>query len=329
MIDAVRLAYAGISARSAAPPGGLSIAAVGSGWVGYDDQYRPHLLLQHNPGDDELPDPLDAVGITTRPLVVDGGIRQLTDVCCLAPGLGEVFDHFVAAVLEHVTDDSSTSRALIDVLQTWRRFLHITPDRHLGRSQLAGVLGELLVVLDLTRIRADAGVRCWTGADRARHDFRSATRAVEVKVILAAAGHVVSIHGVEQLAAPQPGDLHLHLVRLEAVPGGGHSVASLVEDILDAGAAADDLYRRLADAGIAADQVPATRSVTFDIRERLTIPVDDKTPRIVPASFTTGHTAPGVSEVVYRTDLAGQLHRRLDVGQWTTLLHQLAAGTGL
>ncbi len=149
MIEAIRLAYAGIAAGSVAvPPGGLSITAIGGvtgRWVAIDDQYRPHLLLEYS-GSDAAPARLESVDIGLRPLVIDGRIRDVIDVTCLVPALAEVFEQFVAAVLQRfeADPDESAAAVLTSVLQTWRRFLHPSATVRLGRDRLAAIFGELL-----------------------------------------------------------------------------------------------------------------------------------------------------------------------------------------
>ena len=91
------------------------------------------------------------------------------------------------------------------------------------------------MLLDVVRTRPPHRVECWVGPTGGRHDFRRGAIAVEVKTTRAHTSRQVTIHGEDQLDAPDGGALHLHFVRLEEVPSGGASVTSLVDDLLTVG----------------------------------------------------------------------------------------------
>ena len=296
------------------------------GWGGVYHAWNEHLILEVTDGDG-VPDSIDAVGVQLRELSVGGSIRRLLDVACRVRPLTDVFEHFAAAVIDHlVRHPSSPSAAVSTVLNTWRRFLHVSAGLQLGRDALAGLFGELLVLLDLTRTGPTAGVAAWAGADRARHDFRTADTAVEVKTTLADTGAVVAVHGLNQLDEPNGGSLHLHFVRLELVAGAGQAVADLVEEILAAGAPPAELYASLDNFGLPVDQIGATSRTTFVVRERATMKVGGGFPRLVPADLSTGQLMPGVTDVAYRINLSHSLPGRIDDTQYRELLAGITAG---
>ena len=222
MIDAVRLAFAALTATGVVPPEGTletaPVDGVPGAWVAVDHAWNEHLILEVTDGHD-VPDSINAVEIQLRELSVGGSVRRLIDIACRVRPLTDVFEQFAAAVIDHlVRHPPSPSAAVSTVLNTWRRFLHVSAGLQLGRDALAGLFGELLVLLDLTRTGPTAGVAAWAGADNARHDFRTADTALEVKTTLADTGAVVAVHGLNQLDEPDGGSLHLHFVRLELVP---------------------------------------------------------------------------------------------------------------
>jgi hypothetical protein len=154
--------------------------------------------------------------------------------------------------------------------------------------------------------------------------LRRARRAIEVKTTRAHTGRAVTIHGEDQLESPEGGDLHLHLVRLEEVPEGGGSVPDLVDELLAAGASAGEVFPAMAAAGVPAVDFPAAATVLFDVRERLTFPVDGQLPRIVPSTFAGGERPVGVLDVTYRIDLDHALDRALDEAAYRELTSGLA-----
>ena len=120
--------------------------------------------------------------------------------------------------------------------------------------------------------------------------------------------------------------LYLHLVRLEMVPDGGQSVSNLVDEILAAGAPAKELFHALATAGIPPAYLHGVDDVRFDVRERVTFPVDERLPRIVPASFIDGARPVGVIDMSYRIDLDHALDWAMDEASYAEVVRQLAAG---
>ena len=136
-------------------------------------------------------------------------------------------------------------------------------------------------------------VDSWVGPFGGRHDFRRGAVALEVKTTRAHTSRDVTIHGEDQLEAPEGGSLHLHFVRLEEVPSGGDTVRSVVDDLLSVGAATDRLFEALTAAGLPVSELAATDDVSFEVRERLTLPIDAQTPRImpVPSSEVRGRLA--------------------------------------
>ena len=152
-----------------------------------------------------------------------------------------------------------------------------------GRARLAAVFAELLVLRDVVRVDPISRVDSWVGPHGARHDFRRGQVALEVKTTRAHTSRDVTIHGEDQLEPPDNGTLHLHFVRLEEVPGTGETVQSLVDDLLSAGAPSVRLFLALAASGIPVAELSASADVAFDIRERLTLPVDADMPRVVPS----------------------------------------------
>jgi hypothetical protein len=304
LIDAVRSAYTALRTQ---PPIGpqlavLALASVAGAYAGIDELGRQHMLLEI-PAGSSLPQEISALTIGPRILVIGGIESTFLDVTCLSEGLAEVFDHFVAAVLERrATTGENPAVAVATVLERWREFL-VTGTRSPGLKKLSALFGELLVVLDVVNSAGRADIGIWVGPFGGRHDFRGGATAIEVKTTLSHTSHHVTIHGEDQLVAPEHGQLFLHFVRLEQVPGGGRSVSSLVDELLTFGVAAEALFDRLKAAGLPVAQLAATSEIGFDVREQFTVPVDDHIPKVVPSSFALGHRPQGVVDISYVIDL--------------------------
>ncbi len=329
MIDTVRLTYAAVREAAPSAKGDLKVhplAEAGSGvFLGLDSDRRSHLLINTDEAF-EGSTGIAAVTVGSRVLEIDGSTLRVLDVTCEVASLAEVFDHFVVAVAERLLSDRSSAIAsVLDVIEDWRRFL-VSAGAPPGRDRLAAAFGELLVLLDIVRKDPLRRVDAWVGPYGARHDFRRGAVALEVKTSRSHTAHVVTIHGEDQLLEPENGTLHLHFVRLEEVPEGGESLPGLVDDLLASGAGARPTFDAVAAAGVPPADFDAAASVRFDVRERLTVPVDDSTPRIVPSSFNGDARPIGVVDIVYRIDLDHVLERTLDPLAYDALIGAIATG---
>jgi hypothetical protein len=293
--------------------------------LGLDSDHRSHLLITTDEAF-EGSTGLAAVSVGSRVLEIDGVTSPMLDVTCEIASLTEVFDHFVVAVAERlVSERLSPITSVLDVIEDWRRFL-ISAGAPPARDRIAAVFGELLVLRDIVRQDPLRRVDVWVGPYGARHDFRRGGLALEVKTSRSHTAHVVTVHGEDQLLEPENGTLYLHFVRLEEVPEGGESLPGLVDDLLASGAGAGPVFDVVAAAGVPPADFCAAASVRFDVRERLTVPVDDGTPRIVPSSFKGDARPVGVVDIVYRINLDHVLERTLDPLNYDALIGAIATG---
>jgi hypothetical protein len=327
LIDDVRVALTALRSRGVPAAGDLSIVAVATredALVGLDEAGRSHLLLKLEGAPDGAPtSDVAALQIAVRPLSVGGTPSPFLDVTCLFESVTDVFEHFIAAVLDRMTVvGEEPATALHGVLEKWRQFL-VPAGGPPGRDKLAAVLGELLIVRDLAVLDPSRAIQAWVGPFGSRHDFRRANTALEVKTTQSHTSRRVTIHGEDQLEQPEEGTLYLHLVRLEHVASSGDSVASVADDLFARGVAVDAVFDALAAAGVPPAELGATAEIRFDVRERLTVPVDDATPRIIPASFAGGARPVGIVDLSYVIDLDHVVGRALTADGFDSLLHEL------
>ncbi len=247
---------------------------------------------------------------------------------CEVLELSEVFDHFVAAVMERANDrPGDLPRVVQDVLDRWRGFFSAMGAPP-PRNTLTAVVGELLLLRDVANRDAVDVLSAWVGPRGGRHDVRRGLCAVEVKTTRAHTAREVVVHGEDQLLPPDGGTLHLHLVRLEEVAGLGVCVSDLVDELISLGIPRVDLLETLADAGVPPSALPAVGGVRFDVRERSTFRVDEHMPRIVPETFVGGQRPQGVTDVTYRIDLDHVADRVLDSEGYAMLIGELTASGG-
>jgi hypothetical protein len=328
VIDEIRLAFAALGTHGKAEHQGLATLAIDSVagvYVAIDDQSRQHLLLE-TPTEVEVDSGVTTLAISTRPLLIAGRELLALDITCLFAALSEVFDHFAAAVIQRIVVASERPEsALKSVLASWKSFL-VPPSGPPGTDKIAATLGELLVVRDTVKTSGRIDIGFWSGPFGQRHDLRGGTTAMEVKTSRAHTGYRVTIHGEDQLLPPEDGELYLHFVRLESVHNGRLRLTAVVDDLLDAGVSAEQLFRALNASGLPAVDLPATDKTTFDLLERMTLRVDDQTPRIVPASFTSGQRPQGVIDITYVIDLSENKERALEDDAYNAVTVNLAGG---
>ncbi|BCP36834.1 hypothetical protein MINTMi198_22040 [Mycobacterium intracellulare M.i.198] len=327
MIDQVRLAYAALAAHGTAEHRGLvtlAIEAVEGAYAAIDEQSRQHLLLRTE-SETEIDPGVTTLAVSTHPLQIAGREILALDVTCLFASLSEVFDHFAAAVIKRMADAAEDpAHAVTSVLAGWRSFL-VPPSGPPGLDKIAATLGELLVVRDAVRNSGCVDIGFWSGPFGQRHDLRGGTTAMEVKTTRAHTGYRVTIHGEDQLLPPDNGQLYLHFVRLESVHKGHLRLAAVVDELLDAGVSAQQLFRALTASGVPAVDLPATDNTTFDVLERITLPVDDQMPRIVPASFSGGQRPQGIVDITYVIDLSHSVDCALGEDDYEAVTLSLAA----
>lgn len=326
MIDAVRLTFAALTQVPVPKHNELRVRTVDGATariqLGLDDDGRQHLLVE-SPDAPTAPSGVAAITTVHRDLRIGSDPKRYLDVSCQHRELIEVFDHFVAAIIERTRpEDADLGVVVAEVLDRWRSFFTATGAPP-PRETVTGVIGELLFMRDVAALDPADVIATWVGPRGGRHDFRRGTTAVEVKTTRSHTSRAISIHGEDQLLEPEGATLYLHFVRLEEVAGLGVSILELVDELTSHGVARVELLEVLADAGIPPAALAAVGEVRFDVRERLTFPVDDEMPRIIPATFAAGERPPGVIDISYRVDLDHVAVRALDAHTYQALLGQL------
>ena len=266
-----------------------------------------------------------AVTVGNRELETGSGRHTFVMVCCREPSLRDVFDHFLAATVDAVgaATDRHPGAVALGELARWQALFRATRQA-LGPAELAALLAELLVLAEIVERDPSHSISAWVGPSGARHDFRRAATAIEVKSTLSHTARTASINGVDQLEAPEGGSLALAWYRLEQAEDGPLSVFGVVDRVIAAGASAIELYNRLEQAGSSPSLREAHDAVRFELRESRFFGVADDFPRIVPASFTGG-VPDGVDDLRYAISLPPD-GAALTPPQVESLLRTLAGG---
>lgn len=153
-----------------------------------------------------------------------------------------VCDDVVAAILE--AEDAGEPDLLggfAGRLAAWRAFLRDQAGG-LARSELVGLMGELLVLERLRQGSAEA-LTAWTAPDDGLHDFQRGGQAIEVKTSLGAARRFTA-SSLDQFDEAGLAALHVAHVRLTERPDGDtlHDIVERIERVM-AGARERQAFR--------------------------------------------------------------------------------------
>lgn len=308
LIDEVRLKWAALLEGGPTNAGTLTIQEFESSQLktavlGMDGTGIPHLLIAA--GRDSPVPKLNTEGLhlAFRELIIEDGSDYWLDLSCPRSELFEVFEHFVVAVLQRLlAPPFDATNALFKTLEVWSQFFEQRKGA-LRVDELAPLFGELLALRDVLRESPAAGLDVWSGPAGGRHDLRNGPFAMEVKTTRAHTASTVTIHGTDQLEAPEGGELFLHFVRLELAAGGSGSVPQLIDEMVAAGHSRVALYTLIQESGLDPAQLPLAKDFRFDIRERQTFMVTDDFPKLTVSDFVRGDLPDGVVDVTYRLDL--------------------------
>jgi hypothetical protein len=270
-----------------------------------------HLLIALKAHEDELQDMQSrGVSVVTRELVVhaEAAARYLDIECRDATGHA-AFDVIGGELAESLSiGDSPPGRAVQRVLAKWRRFWGEVPKSLLSREELLGLFAELwfLSAWLVPRLGAAQAVQRWRGPFNARHDFEWSGKSVEVKATASTRGRIHVIHGVDQLAPPDSGELFLFSLRLREEAGGANSLPGLIavcrSQLESEAEALSQFETGLARAGYSPVHDDEYVKVCLRIVEEALFAVRDNFPRITPNRFVEGVPA-GVESVMYEVNL--------------------------
>ncbi|MGV9451139.1 PD-(D/E)XK motif protein [Streptomyces sp. NPDC003635] len=242
-----------------------------------------------------------------RPLEDAETYQTYADLGCLRDDLSDLFTELCADVLAEVIEvPDNPVKALYRVLDRWRSLFR-TQGPRLGPEELAGLFAEL-TVLNRLLSKDPSAHRIWRGPTGHRHDFSTASNAVEVKASTVSEGRRPRIHGLDQLEAPDGGALGLAWFRLHRTTTNGAGTR-LVESVNEALRLCDDegaLLEQLAMAGYRLADADLYEDVCFAVGEERWYRVDAGFPGLTGEALTTAGVAISVLDVEYTIDLSGE-----------------------
>lgn len=278
-----------------------------------DVEMQRHLLIPLSSSDQALHDAQSrGLSVETKELTVHGHDRaRYLDVTCHDVAGRDAFDLIGTEIADAFSRETSSPADIVRrVLAKWRRFWGQLPRQMLSREEQLGLFAELwfLSTWLVPKIGAGEATRRWRGPFGARHDFEWPGRSVEVKATSSSRGPIHRIHGIDQLAPPDNGDLLFFSLRLREEAGASNTLPSVVALCRQQIAIDDNALAQL-DTGLA--QVGYTLAHEEDyeklrlrvVEEGLFV-VNERFPRVTPDSLKAGVPA-GVERVEYEINLSG------------------------
>lgn len=216
--------------------------------------------------------------------------------------LDKVFAELVGEILHRLDTGHSPEKAVSGTISDFRELLIAAPKREVQTSDIVGLLGELVMLGKLIDISVSA-IHAWTGPSEQRHDFRRGVGAIEVKTSARSDATRVTIHGPEQLLAPDGGCLHLAHVRLERSAGGSVALEPLYRRLLDRHVDRTTLDSALKAMGCEDATSGTWNSFRAEVEGMDIYRVVDGFPRITTMSFEGSCLPHGVLGLSYEIDL--------------------------
>jgi len=268
--------------------------------LGKDGSAR--ILLPLNP-QEKLPKfPQTSALVQTELTIRSGGkLLRFLDVECGLSKLEEVFSDVVNEIFNRVKLGARSSDAYLSTLQDFRNLLVAPQTENVSHQAVLGLIGELILLEHLLQKNPNSW-NTWRGPLFDRHDFRSATNAIEVKVSGFKSKNKIIISSFEQLIEPENGSLFLYHLVLEET-NSGITVSSQTQKVLELSSSIMEIKTRLANIGCSDPHSEAWNKSAFNIEKITLYEVKKDFPRLTVDSFTNSRIPTGVEELQYTINL--------------------------
>lgn len=247
-----------------------------------------------------------------------GKQQRFLDLTCMSGELEKVFAELGDEILSRIEAGSTCADAAHSTIEEFRSLLVRPNASQIPQSQVAGLVGELLLLNRLLD-RGPAAWKCWRGPAGDRHDFAAGPHSLEVKVSLSKGRTKVTINGFDQLEEPAGGSLHLLHFELETAASGMLSVNALGKAALGKASEPENLQQLLSALGCDDVSDPSWNHIAFRLEQESLYMVTEGFPRLVPSMLAGGSSPTGISSVAYSTDLSAAEKFRVEPSEMTKI----------
>ncbi len=250
-----------------------------------------------------------------------GQMEPFLDLICVSKSLESVFSEVVGEILSRISDGVSGTLAVETTIRDFRDLLD-DRDEDIDDGKIVGLVAELLILDRLLEQSADAW-KCWRGPHGDRHDFRNGGLSLEVKASMSKAQTRIFIHGLDQLEAPEDGQLYIHHMVLEPVGRGLVDIAVLWSSIESKSSEIRPIEDAFAVLGLTRENIDRWSRLSFRLEDEKLYRVDNDFPRLVPSNLRIERN--GISDVSYAVDLAYANDSILPESYWQTVALELTS----
>ncbi|WP_426233887.1 PD-(D/E)XK motif protein [Pseudomonas sp. TWP3-2] len=261
--------------------------------------------------------------VTTSSYKISNKNTLFLDIMCLDRALDMVFSEIVEDILRRISEGFSPTKAVSASIDEFRELLKGKPREEISENVILGLVGELEIMRRLVS-HNHAASETWTGPFQLRHDFRQGNHALEVKTSRRSDATRIYVTGVDQLAAPVGGTLHLAHMRLECVKGGELSVGMIYDSLLKVGVNRETLDKGLSAVGCSDPYGYEWNNHSFTFGELTVYEVTEGFPRIIGSSFAGAILPAGVSALEYQVDLSHAKSFELTAEELTLAFRRIA-----
>lgn len=268
-----------------------------------DGQSQRHLLVPIA-SDTTVREDRRSAGVQLRDL---GQLEErgphYVDLVCLRPHLATVFEVLVDELLDILDGSGQPVHDIHTVLSRWRELFDRPHSRLLGVEQLAGLVGELVVLRSLALAGPSVSTDWWTGPAGHIHDIVGPGHDVEVKTTLKRDDSLIVVNGLAQFADVPDRELNIFLVRLSHDGAGDLSLPDLIDELAELGLDRSGLISLAGSVGADSRDFPAYREMLFKLLEmKAYVPSVPGFPRLTGHDLQ-GPVPQGVTTVSYVADL--------------------------
>ena len=268
-----------------------------------DSSAQRHLLVPVATGTKVREDRRSA-GVQLRDLgVLEESGPHYVDVVCLRPHLAAVFEVLADELIDNLEGSDEPVQDIQTVLSRWRELFDRPHSSLLGAEQLAGLVGELVVLRSLAEAGPSVTADWWTGPSGHIHDIVGPGHELEVKTTLKRDDSLVVVNGLAQFADVPERELHIFHVRMSQDVAGDLSLPGVIDDLAELGLDRSRLISLVGSVGADPRDFPAYQQFPFKLLDmKAYLPSLPGFPRLTGRNLL-GPVPRGVTSVSYVADL--------------------------
>jgi hypothetical protein len=280
-------------------------------WIGSSDTINTQRVIWESRGI-KAKQSQDGSGVTSSWIVIEAENLYTPSI----------FISLATSICTKCIEQKSTKRSTVcAALEEWREMFLKNTDG-LSLNELAGLIGELITLEEITKVHGATALDTWHGFEGECHDFSRNNFAIETKTKISV-GRDISINGINQLEPPSDGKLFLRFLRLETTSNQNQlSLSSLVDSICKLGVSQGRLQENILKAGASINQITQSSNY-FSVLERATYEVDEGFPRITKNSFKNNECPHGVSGLKYHINLSDAENYKVSDTTYLELIKKL------